>query len=67
MNRYKEASITYLNIDNIHTMRESAIKLGAACIPYANDDIGWYTKIDTSGWLHHIHAIIKVIECLHSF
>ena len=57
------AELHYMNIGNIHSARESVDSLQMLCRPGAMENSssssGWYSKIDSTGWLGHVHHILK--------
>ncbi|ALC38774.1 mtm [Drosophila busckii] len=54
---YKNVEINFLDIHNIHVMRESLRKVKEACYP-TTDDSKWQTAIDSTLWLKHIRCIL---------
>ncbi|EDX03898.1 GD22607 [Drosophila simulans] len=54
---YKNVEINFLDIHNIHVMRESLRKVKEACFP-TTDDSKWQTAIDNTLWLKHIRCIL---------
>ncbi|KAH8405111.1 hypothetical protein KR222_001714 [Zaprionus bogoriensis] len=54
---YKNVEINFLDIHNIHVMRESLRKVKEACYP-TTDDTKWLTAIDSTLWLKHIRCIL---------
>ncbi|XP_030377532.1 myotubularin-related protein 2 [Scaptodrosophila lebanonensis] len=54
---YKNVEINFLDIHNIHVMRESLRKVKEACYP-TTDDSKWQTTIDSTLWLKHIRCIL---------
>ena len=56
---YLRCPITFLNIENIHTMRDS---LGT------NSDKDFFSSLENSKWLEHIKMILegalKVVDCI---
>ncbi|KRX56940.1 Myotubularin-related protein 2, partial [Trichinella sp. T9] len=50
---YPNAELVFLNIENIHVMRESMRKLRDLCAPRA-DYKNWFTNLDETRWLEHI-------------
>ena len=59
------AELHYMNIANIHAARESIDGLQVLCRPGALENAPssssglWYGKVDSTGWLGHVHHIIK--------
>lgn len=53
---YKHITYHYLSIENIHTMRESFIKLGKTL---TNNTDKFFHEINDSKWLNHLSSIIK--------
>ncbi|XP_034099647.1 myotubularin-related protein 2 [Drosophila sulfurigaster albostrigata] len=54
---YKNVEINFLDIHNIHVMRESLRKVKEACYP-TTDDSKWQTAIDSTLWLKHIRCVL---------
>lgn len=54
---YKNVEIHFLDIHNIHVMRESLRKVKEVCYP-TTDDCKWLSSIDNSLWLKHIKCIL---------
>lgn len=42
------ASLTFLNIHNIHVMRESLKKVKDLCVHGAASGVGWFTAVDAT-------------------
>lgn len=54
---YSNIEMTFLDIHNIHVMRESFRKLREICFP-AIDDQHWYSNLESTHWLEHIRTIL---------
>ncbi|GAB6027302.1 Myotubularin- protein 2 [Chamberlinius hualienensis] len=54
---YQNAELIFLDIPNIHVMRESLRKLKEVCFPTI-DDNHWFTNIESTHWLEHIRVIL---------
>lgn len=54
---YKHVELTFLDIHNIHVMRESLRKLKEICFP-ASDDQKWLSAVEGTLWLKHIKCIL---------
>ena len=55
--RYMDfCSISFMGIDNIHTMRESLGRVFE--ILKKRDDGSWYSSIENTGWLKHIRLVL---------
>ncbi|RWS24072.1 myotubularin-related protein 2-like protein, partial [Leptotrombidium deliense] len=54
---YQNVELQFLDIHNIHVMRESLRKLKEMCFP-AIDDQHWYSNLEATHWLEHIRAIL---------
>lgn len=54
---YSNVEINFLDIHNIHVMRESLRKLKEICYPTI-DDQKWLTAVESSLWLKHIKCIL---------
>jgi myotubularin-related protein 1/2 len=50
---YPHAELVFLDIHNIHVMRESLRKLKDICFPTI-DDGHWLSNIESTHWLEHI-------------
>lgn len=54
---YQNVEVIFLDIHNIHVMRESLRKLKEICFP-ANDDQKWLSAVDSTLWLKHVKCIL---------
>ncbi|XP_044019840.1 myotubularin-related protein 2 isoform X3 [Aphidius gifuensis] len=54
---YQNAEFVFLDIHNIHVMRESLRKLKELCFPKI-DEARWLTGIESTMWLKHIKCIL---------
>ncbi|XP_014292466.1 myotubularin-related protein 2 isoform X2 [Halyomorpha halys] len=54
---YPNAEITFLDIHNIHVMRESLRKLKELCFPNI-DEAKWLSGLESTYWLKHIKCIL---------
>lgn len=54
---YQNVDLIFLDIHNIHVMRESLRKLKEICFP-ANDDQKWLTAVESTLWLKHIKFVL---------
>ncbi|KAL5011392.1 hypothetical protein ScPMuIL_009943 [Solemya velum] len=55
---YQNAEVTFLDIHNIHVMRESLRKLKDVCFPTV-DDNRWLSNIESTHWLEHLKQILS--------
>lgn len=55
---YQNAEVVYLDIPNIHAMRESWRKLKDLCYPGINEQ-KWHSYLEANQWLDHIRAIMN--------
>lgn len=55
---YQNAEVVYLDIPNIHTMRESWKKLKELCYPGLNEQ-KWHSNLEATQWLEHVRAIMN--------
>jgi len=53
----KQCRLQFLNLPNIHVMRESYIALSAACCLEQPEE-NWLQAVHDSRWLHHIGSIL---------
>ena len=56
-NFYENVELVFLDIHNIHVMRESLRKVRDMCFPVI-DDQRWLSNLDNTQWLHHLHCIL---------
>lgn len=54
---YQNAELVFLDIHNIHVMRESQRKLKELCFPQI-DESRWFSGIDSTYWLKHIKCVL---------
>lgn len=54
---YQSVEVIFLDIHNIHVMRESLRKLKEICFP-ATDDQKWLSAVDNTMWLKHIKCVL---------
>ena len=54
---YPNAELVFLDIHNIHVMRESARKLQELCYP-GMEDSHWLSSLASTQWLEHIRSIL---------
>lgn len=54
---YQNVEVIFLDIHNIHVMRESLRKLKEICFP-ANDDQKWLSAVESTLWLKHIKCVL---------
>lgn len=55
---YQNAEVVYLDIPNIHVMRESWKKLKEISYP-CNNPHKWHTNLESTQWLDHLRAILN--------
>lgn len=62
---YQNAELVFLDIHNIHVMRESLRKLKELCFPNI-DETRWLSGIEQTYWLKHIKCIlagaVKIVD-----
>lgn len=54
---YQNVEFVFLDIQNIHVMRESLRKVKDMCFPVI-DDAHWLSNLETTGWLNHVKLIL---------
>lgn len=54
---YQHAELVFLDIHNIHVMRESLRKLKELCYPNI-DEVKWLSGLESTYWLKHIKCIL---------
>ena len=55
---YQNAEFVFLDIHNIHVMRESLRKVKDMCFPVI-DDQRWLSNLESTHWLDHIKQILS--------
>ena len=61
MNRYRNCKLLYLDIANIHAMRDSIDKLQTVCEGMAENK--WFSQLESTQWLTHISNVMRVRIC----
>jgi len=57
--RYKNAKLRFLNIPNIHVMRDALRKLHELCLPHSSAGGGGFlSALESTHWLEYIHLLI---------
>lgn len=59
MASYERCRLRFMDIPNIHVVRRSLAALADLCTSSDADDVRWWGKVDASGWVHHLHFILK--------
>jgi len=54
---YRNAELVFLDIQNIHVMRESLRRLKDICFPRVEEKT-WFSALDETRWLEHIRLIM---------
>ena len=60
MSRYENCKLLFLDIANIHAMRESIDKLQIVC--EGAPEHKWLSQIESTQWLTHISNVLRVID-----
>ncbi|KAF0700471.1 Aste57867_9000 [Aphanomyces stellatus] len=67
--RYKQATIDFMNIPNIHTMRDSAKKLKHLSLSLTCDNLSWFADVEETKWLHYVRVCLKatlhIVDLMH--
>ena len=58
MNRYQGLQLLFLDIANIHAMRDSIDKLFNVCDSVQENK--WYSQLESTQWLTHLRSVLKV-------
>ncbi|KAF1334697.1 Alpha-1,3-mannosyltransferase, partial [Globisporangium splendens] len=70
VSNYRGAKLIFMNIENIHAIRQSFQSLTSIFEPRkgANEDSSsFYSKLESSGWLRHVRLVLKAsAELAHS-
>ena len=57
---YPNAEITFMNLANIHTIRQSHQKLRVLLhLTPETTSATWFSQLDATKWLHHLSGLIK--------
>ncbi|CAI5741816.1 unnamed protein product [Hyaloperonospora brassicae] len=56
---YKSSSVSFMEIPNIHSMRESMKKLRTLCASPSCDNMRWLGSIEDTKWLVYIRQLLK--------
>eukprot|EP00736_Rhodelphis_marinus_P012872 Rmarinus@m.23121 len=56
---YPNCSLLYMDIDNIHVMRDSLRKLMTLVLTDQRNDEEWLTNVHATGWLSHVSKILN--------
>lgn len=56
---YVHCSLEFLNIDNIHVMRDCYNRLQRLCETSGRDDKGFYTALDNTRWLAFVKLLLE--------
>jgi hypothetical protein len=59
---YQNAKLNYMDIGNIHTMRQSQDKLVELCL--AGSDSRWYSSLEATGWLGHVQLVLSAARSI---
>jgi len=69
---YKNTEVCFLNIENIHAMRDAWLSLQTLLVK-SHEDTNWHVQLEETGWLKHIRALLagaveveRLIEKLNS-
>ncbi|GMR53652.1 hypothetical protein PMAYCL1PPCAC_23847, partial [Pristionchus mayeri] len=60
---YDRCTLKFLNIQNIHVVRDSLKKLHDALFPRVNNK-NYFRQIEESRWLHHIQSILEGVSSI---
>lgn len=55
---YRCTELCFLDIHNIHVMRESLRKLKETCFPSAADESRWLSALEATHWLQHVRTVL---------
>ncbi|KAG7389609.1 SET-binding factor 2 [Phytophthora pseudosyringae] len=68
---YRGAKLMFMNVENIHSVRQSQLALAAIFEPkksaIEDTSTSFYGRIDSSGWLRHVRLVLKAsVELAHT-
>jgi hypothetical protein len=55
----KHAKVSFMDIGNIHVMRESQHKLGRGVHATERQGEGFFGAVHDSGWMHHVSMVLR--------
>ena len=58
MHNYDHCVLEYLNIENIHVMRDSLRRLRDLCSATSGDDEHYLSALEGTRWLHNLHTVV---------
>jgi len=61
---YEQTEILFMNIPNIHVIRESHRKLRDCCFPKIEEGGNWYSKVEDSRWLEYIKLLLQTTNTI---
>ncbi|GAU97135.1 hypothetical protein RvY_08487 [Ramazzottius varieornatus] len=68
---YPSSDLVFLDIHNIHVMRESLRKVREMCTPRIEDPNHFYSNLEATHWLSHIKAILagalKIVDKVETY
>ena len=67
---YDACELVYMNIGNIHALRDAFEDVVKLCQPWAlQDHTTWLQRLDATQWLHHVQSVLsgacRVVEMVH--
>lgn len=58
LDSYRNSRLFFMDIENIHAMRDSIDALRKICTDASCDDLQWLSALDQSSWLRHIRTVL---------
>ncbi|EFC43042.1 myotubularin-related [Naegleria gruberi] len=55
---YKNCELRFMNIENIHVVRNSFARLADVCHDFGGVELNWHSKVESTQWLEHIRSIL---------
>ncbi|KAG2379306.1 hypothetical protein C9374_007445 [Naegleria lovaniensis] len=55
---YKNCELRFMNIENIHVVRNSFARLADICHDFGGVELNWYSKVESTLWLEHLRSIL---------
>ncbi|KAJ0402451.1 hypothetical protein P43SY_000604 [Pythium insidiosum] len=56
---YKNCTVSFMNIPNIHSMRDSMKKLRSLCLSLSCDNLQWLGSVEDTKWLLYVRQLLK--------
>eukprot|EP00762_Andalucia_godoyi_P000383 ANDGO_03223.mRNA.1 Myotubularin-related protein 1 len=62
--QYPWCELRFMNIENIHVMRDSFRRLMELCLSSGGVDPKWCSLLESTGWAEHVRGIMSTARCI---